>query len=322
MFAVNSKGETVSVENPIHIVDAERRLERMKVFGALLKKNFKENVAFTYAFQPLYTSDMIIFACRTLFPSASKIVRESLEIEKHLTDKLEKLDIMRSLFQCKENGSMRWYYLTLGAYVIERNLYDGEPIHIKYIQPTSYFTFQRDFKTKLITAEELEKGGVCKNYSVLEGTDLSDTASLLSHSFLRDMDNSQSEKDFKMYRFSLAWEQQKINPDGKFSNVATVCFMNTQIKRRDCYRNYQEVKNMIVKAFKRSYGISYKNNTVSAVLNDGRRIKIYIYGTSEAPQYLFSGKMTSDLDSLRELIENRADEHESKWFTENVKPYL
>ena len=325
MYAVNSKGETISVKNPINFTDAEIKLENMKIFGAFLKKNLKEDVDYIYAHQPLYTHEMIIFACRTRFSSASKIVNASLEIEKHLDEPIEKLDLMRSLFTRKEDGKVCWYYLTIGAYVIERNLYDGEPINIRYVQPVSYFAFQRDFRSKLISAEELEKGCICHGYELIteeNGLRLADTASLLSHSFERDMQGGQSQKDQKMYRFALAWEQQRINTEGKYSNVATICFMNTQIKRRDCYRNYQEVKNMIVKAYKGSYGIIYKNNTISAVLKDGRKIKIYVYGTNEAPQYLIGGRMTSDLDALRELIKNRADEHENKWFTDNVKPYL
>ena len=78
---------------------------------------------------------------------------------------------------------------------------------------------------------------------------------------------------------------------------------------------------MIVKTYKGSYGISYKDNTIKATLSDGRKITVYVYGTEEFPKYLYNGRMVMDVDMLRELIVNK-DEQESKWFTNNVKPYL
>lgn len=323
MYAVNSSGETIDVSgNVIHFLKPELKLERMNIFGALLRKNFRERVDFTYAHQPLYTNEMVIFYCKTKFSSASKIVCESLEIEKHLDEPIEKLDLMRSLFQCKEDGRVCWYYLTVGAYVIERNFYDCEPINVRYIQPTSYCTFLRKFRRNLISEEELKKGTLCKKYELLDGMDMNNAPALLSCAFERDILDGKSEKDAKMSGFAHAWKQQKINPGGEYSNVATLCFMNTSYKRRDCYLNYKEVKNMIRKAHKGAHSIIYRNNTITAVLPDGRNITVYVYGTVEAPKYLFSGKMTTSIDTLQELIRNREDEHESKWFTVNVKPYL
>lgn len=323
MYAVNSKNETIEIKkgNAIRFLSSEKKLERMKIIGAVLKKNFRENVDFTYAHQPLYTNEAIIFYCRTKFSSASKIVCDALEIEKHLDEPPEKIDLMRSLFQCKEDGRMCWYYLTVGMYIIERNFYDCEPINIRYVQPVSYYSFLRSFKNSLITEEETEKGKLCKKYAVLDGLDIDNVASLLSHSFLRDMAEGMSEKDNKMFRFAGVWKQNKISPDSEYSNVATLCFMSASTKRKDCYRNYQEVKNMIVKTYKGSYGISYKDNTIKATLPDGRKITVYVYGTEEFPEYLYNGRMVRDVDMLRELIVNK-DKQENKWFTNNVKPYL
>lgn len=324
MYAVNSFGKTIEVPNGrvIHFLNPEIKQEQMNVFKAILKNNFKENVDFTFAHQPFYTSEMIIFYCKTKISSSSKIVYDCLEIEKHLDEPIERLDLMRSLFQCKEDGHVCWYYLSVGSYIIERNFYDCEPINIRYVSPVSYHTFLRDFENRLITEEEMAKGELCKKYTLLGGLDMNDVSALLSHSFDRDIINRDSGKDQKMSRFAAAWKQQKIKPNGEYSNVATLCFLSADSKRKDCYTNYRAVKNMIKKTYKGSYGISYKQNKMKATLSDGRQITIYIYGTEEAPQYLFSGKMVTNIDGLKALIENKADEHESKWFTDNVKPYL
>lgn len=322
MFAVNSEGKTVETTKSkvINLLRPEIKLGEMKFFTNVLKMNFPENVDFTYAHQPLYSKEMVIFYCKTEVSGASRIVNESLDIVNHLDEPLEKVDMMRSLFSVKQFNKVCWYYLTVGAYVIERNFYDGKPIGISYIQPVSYASFLRNFKESQITSEELAKGGLCKKYIVIEGLDLDKPESLIPYSFDRDMTQGKSEKDNKMYLFSKAWNDKKINESGKDSNTASSYLWIADKKRNDCYKNYCDIKNLIVKNYKGSYGIKYKQNIVTAILNDGRKITIYIYGTNESPKFLINGYIASDLEGLRKIISE--NKNESEWFTKNVKPFL
>lgn len=325
MYVVNSNGETIQANEgeTIRFLKTETKFEKMRIFSEILKRNFKEKVAFTYAHQPLYTNEMIIFFCKTKFSPASQIVRESLKVEMHLDEPLEKIDVMRSLFSVKEEKKVNWYYLTVGAYIIERNLFDCNPINITYVQPISYTAFMRDFQQKRITEEDLQKNALCMKYAVIGGLDLENPVTLIAHAFERDILNGESEKDHKMYRFSQAWKQQKMNRNGEFSNIASACFVTAQGKRNDCYLNYRDIKNMIVKNYKGSYGIKYKDNIITATLNDGRHITIYLYGTNETPIYLIGGKTTINLPKLKELIaEGVCDDSESEWFVKHVKPFL
>lgn len=322
MFAVNSNG--VTVETPknkvVNLLKAEQKLEEMKYFTQILKINFPEKIDFTYVHQPLYTNDMIIFYCKTELSGASRIVNESLDIMNHLDESLEKIDMMRSLFSVKESNKMCWYYLTVGAYVFERNFHDGKPIAINYIQPISYAAFIRNFKENLISEAELKKGSFCKKYAVIEGLDINNAESLLPYSFTRDISNGASKKDNRMFEFSKAWGNNKIGQAGKDSNIASACFWVVDKKRNDCFNNYCAIKNLLVKKYKGSYGIQYKQNVVTATLNDGRKITIYLYGTNESPKFLINGRIANNLQNLCDLI--KENKNESEWFTKNVRPFL
>lgn len=322
MYAVNSNGETVQTNETIHFMKPEVKLEHMKMFTDILKSNFPEDVDFTYAHQPLYTHDAVIFFCRTQFSSASKIVNESLEFERHLNEPLEKLDLMRSLIQRKESGRICWYCLTVGMFLVERNLYDCQPINIKYVAPVPYMTFLREFRSKKITLEESKRNQLCRKYALLGGLDLDDMETLLSKSFERDFQNGTSMKDQKMHRFSLAWKKQKIGTKGETSNIASIFLANVQKKRKDCYVNYRELKNFFVKTYKRTTGIRYDGNLVTAVLPNGEKVSIYLYGTVEHPQFVIGSQMTSSLSDLKELIDKEAYKEEASWFIQNVKPFL
>ena len=77
---------------------------------------------------------------------------------------------------------------------------------------------------------------------------------------------------------------------------------------------------MLVKKYKGSYGIQYKQNVVTATLNDGRKITIYLYGTNESPKFLINGRIANNLQNLCDLI--KENKNESEWFTKNVRPFL
>ncbi len=322
MYTVNSKGENVQTNEPIHFMKPEAKLERMKLFTEILKNNFPEDVDFTYAHQPLYTHDAVIFFCRTAFSAASKIVNEANDINRHLDEPIEKLDLMRSLIQRKESGRMCWYCLTVGMFIIERNLYDCQPINIRYIEPVPYISFMRDFRSKMITQEELAMNKLCQKYAILGGLNLGDTELLLSKSFERDYLNGESAKDQKMKRFALAWKKQKIGSASEMSNVASIFLANTQKKRKDCFVNYKELKNFFVKNYKRTTGIRYDGNLVTAVLPNGEKVSIYLYGTVDNPQFVIGSQIVSTLSELKELIDLKTYQKEAQWFIQNVKPFL
>ena len=322
MYVVNSSGETIDVKEPIHFMKSEAKLERMNIFAEVMKRNFGEDVGFTFVHQPLYANDAVIFFCRTRFSSASKIVNQALEVERHLDEPIEKIDLMKSLFTRKENGKVCWYCLTVGMFVTERNLYDCKPINITYIAPTPYMSFLRSFNPKLITEEELQQNKLSKKYALLGGLDLSKPALLLEKAFDRDYNNGFSEKDQKMIRFANAWKNQKMNADGIYSNVASLFLAQTQEKRKDCYPNYRDLKNFFVKNYKRSTGIRYQDNVVTAVLPDGEPITVYIFGTVQNPKYVIGGQMVSDFSELKQLIDKQAYKEETNWFLHNVKPFL
>lgn len=322
MYVVNSNGETVQTDEAIHFMIPEAKIRHMKLFTDILKNNFPEDVDFTYAHQPLYTHDAVIFYCRTEFSSASRIVNESLEIQNHLDELLEKLDLMRSLITRKESGHICWYCLTVGMFLVERNLYDCKPVNIRYIAPVPYMSFLRDFRSKEITEEESKRNQLCQKYVLLDGLDIDNMELLLSKSFERDFQNGTSMKDQKMQRFSLAWKKQKIGTKGETSNIASVFLANVQKKRKDCYVNYRELKNFFVKNYKRTTGIRYDGNLVTAVLPNGEKIGIYLFGTVEHPQFVIGSQITGSLSDLKKLIDQKAYKEETNWFIQNVKPFL
>ena len=322
MYVVNSNGETLNVSEAIHFMKPEVKLERMNVFTGIMKNNFGEDVGFTLAHQPFYTNDAVIFFCRTRFSSASKIVNQALEIEKHFDEPIEKIDLMKSLFSRKEDGKVCWYCLTVGMFLAERNLYDGNPVNITYIAPIPYMSFLRSFNPKLITEEESQQNKLSVKYALLGGLDLGKPALLLEKSFDRDYNNGFSEKDQKMMRFANAWKKQKTNQNGIHSNTASLFLAQTQKKRKDCYPNYRELKNFFVKNYKRTTGIRYKDNVVTALLPNGEQVTVYVYGTVDNPKYVIGGQMVSELAELKHLIDEQAYKNENDWFVRNVKPFL
>ena len=322
MYVVNSNGETINVNEAIHFMNPENKLERMKVFAEIIKNNFGEDVDFTFAHQPFYTNDAVIFYCRTRFSSASRIVNQAMEIQKHLDEPIEKIDLMKSLFTRKEDGKVCWYCLTVGMFLAERNLYDCNPVNITYTAPVPYMSFLRSFNPKLITEEEMQQNKLSKKYALLGGLDLGKPALLLEKAFDRDYDNGFSEKDQKMIRFANAWKKQKTNQNGVYSNIASLFLAQTQKKRKDCYPNYCDLKNFFVKNYRRSTGIRYKDNVVTATLPDGEQITVYIFGTVQNPKYVIGGQMVSDLAELKHLIDEQAYKKETDWFLHNVKPFL
>jgi hypothetical protein len=322
MYVVNSNGETVNVNEAIRFMNPESKLERMKVFAEIIKNNFGEDVDFTFAHQPFYTNDAVIFFCRTRFSSASRIVNQAMEIQKHLDEPIEKIDLMKSLFTRKEDGKVCWYCLLVGMFIAERNLYDCNPVNITYTAPVPYMSFLRSFNPKLITEEEMQQNKLSKKYALLGGLDLGKPALLLEKAFDRDYDNGFSEKDQKMIRFANAWKKQKTNQNGVYSNIASLFLAQTQKKRKDCYPNYCDLKNFFVKNYKRSTGIRYKDNVVTATLPDGEQITVYIFGTVQNPKYVIGGQMVSDLAELKRLIDEQAYKKETDWFVRNVKPFL
>lgn len=322
MYVVNSEGKTVNVNEAIHFMNPDVKLERMNIFAEIMKNNFGEDVGFTFAHQPLYTNDAVIFYCRTRFSSASKIVNQALEIEKHLDEPIEKIDLMKSLFTRKEDGKVCWYCLTIGMFLAERNLYDCKPVNITYIAPIPYMSFLRGFNPKLITKEELQQNRLSKKYALLGGLDLSKPTVLLEKAFDRDYNNGFSEKDQKMIRFANAWKKQKTNPNGTYSNIASLFLAQTQKKRKDCYPNYRDLKNFFVKNYRRSTGIRYQGNVVTALLPNGERITVYIFGTVQNPKYVIGSQIISSLTELKRLIDEQAYKKETDWFLHNVKPFL
>lgn len=322
MYVVNSEGKTVNVNEAIHFMNPDVKLERMNIFAEIMKNNFGEDVGFTFAHQPLYTNDAVIFYCRTRFSSASKIVNQALEIEKHLDEPIEKIDLMKSLFTRKEDGKVCWYCLTVGMFLAERNLYDCKPINITHIAPIPYMSFLRSFNPRFITEEELQQNRLSKKYALLGGLDLSKPAILLEKAFDRDYSNGFSEKDQKMIRFANAWKKQKTNPNGTYSNTASLFLAQTQKKRKDCYPNYRDLKNFFVKNYRRSVGIHYQDNVVTAQLPNGERITVYIFGTVQNPKYVIGSQIISSLTELKRLIDEQAYKKETDWFSHNVKPFL
>lgn len=322
MKAVNSKNEVIEVKDKfVHFLDASIREKEMREFTEYLNNAFRENADFAYCCQPLFTNEMVVFFCRTEVSSSSQIVRNSLEIEKHLDEPQETIDLMQSLFSRKETGRIRWYYLTVGAFTFERNICDGKPIAVYYAQPVSYAKFIRNYERNLLTEDELRSGELCTGYRQISGVRLNDPMTLLSCSFERDMFGGASQKDKQMYQFCKEWEQKRTRTGGKDSNRATFCLIQIGEKRKDCYPNYKEVKNLIKKRFHDSYKIQYHNNVVTAMLNDSTSITLYISGTVNHPLYVIGGKTAGTLEELGILLDDKIYEHEEKWFSD-MKPYI
>lgn len=320
MLAVNSKGETVEIteDDFARFPDEQERRNDLNDFLDYVKSCITEDVLFLSAFQPNYNTDMVIFPFRTPLVSTSHLVKESLEIEEHLDEKQERVDLLKSVFSSKEDGKVKWYFLSVGCIAIERNFVDNAPIAIRYIKPIAYETFKRNFESVSANGEKLD--AFSRKYKLIDSViGLDKPAVLLNRSFFREGKGEASDK--ALMKICLEWHNGCINPKGKDSNIATKTLLYIG-DRRDCYPEYKAIKNMIVKAHIGAYGIIYTKNTVRATLPNGDKFVLFIGGTADDPIYVLGGQAVRSLDELKTLIDEGAYKNESEWFTESVKPFV
>lgn len=324
-YVINSRGQVVELtesQNVLRLIRQETREQELSDFSKQLPLS-NDCEKFCFLIQPSYTMEQILLITKTELASNSKAVKLSNELEKHpdiLANK-EQTEFLKSILPYEENGKRKWFYLTVGSIVFERNLYDCKPIDVNYVQPISYSTFIRKLK------EQQSEDNENFRYSLItNGVNLFDSTSLLPLALERDIVNdtgsldSNSIFDKKIIDFLSGYKKEKYSLRDKNSNKATTCISIINENCNNIFLIYQQVKKRFRKEFKSEH-IFYENNCITVALSPKNKILLYASGTKDNPQFIVGGRVIVGLNNLVENIKNNNFE-EMDWFTNNVKPYI
>lgn len=335
-YAINSKGETVQINDNdavLRFIPQEVREKEMRKFVndfSVLMQHLgvdSDHKGYCFMVQPLSTKEQVLFFTKTEFSSSSQAVKLANELNKHpeaLGNK-EKREFLQSIFRDESSASPRYYFLNVGSITFERNQYDCKRINVGYRQPIPYAEFKASLDNWLITQDEMDAGENCEKYKLSpNGIDLENSQFLLSIAFDRDIVNGQESKFDKNVFNAIAYYKKAKGYGEKDaqSNLATTCLSVINEPSRNIYEIYEEVKNCIKKTYQGAYNVRYKGSRISATLENGNKIALYVGGTKENPQFIVGGKVLYSIEELKTLLTTPEIYEEKAWFTSKVKPNI
>lgn len=333
---IDSSGNVITLPqtaNNIRLIPVELREKELNKFvedfSSLLSVRGIDVNGKKYSFmiQPFYTTERLLIFAKTEFSSSSQAVKLSNEIEKHpeIMANKEKTEFLKSIFPDSSSGRTRWYFLTVGYVVFERNLYDCKRINLGYAPPVPYEKFIKSVKGQLLKPEDDEKNGVCYGFKLIENdVPVWDGKDLLPCSFERDITGGKESK-FDILIGEAVAEYKRLKGYGnkdRLSNKANLCLSIINDNNRNIFPIYLDVKNCIKKTFKDAFNVQYKGNRITAQLGNGQKLTIYVYGADDRPQFVIGGNVYSGVPKLQEALQSSAAFTETEWFTEKVKPNI
>lgn len=333
---IDSSGNVITLSQEaknVRLIPVEvraRELEKFsKDFSSMLAKKSidTQNKGFCYMIQPYYTTERLLIFAKTEFSSSSQAVKLANEIEKHpeIMASKEKTEFLKSIFPDSSSGRTRWYFLTVGYIVFERNLYDCKRINLRYIPSVPYEQFMRMIKEQLIKQDEDNSKGICYGFKLISNSiAIENPENLLSCSFERDISDGKT-SNFDTVVNETVNEYKKLkeysNKD-RLSNKANLCLSIISDNNRNIFPIYLEVKNCIKKTFKDAFNVQYKGNRITAQIDEGQKLTIYAYGSDDNPQFVIGGNFYSGIKELQEAFQSSEAFTEATWFSAKVKPNI
>lgn len=335
-YAINSQGQVVEIEDNKSVtrfLSLEKRLQELRECANDLLQSLSEQgtdvnqKSFVYMVQPTYTAERLLYFAKTEFSSSSQAVKIANELNLHpeiLADK-QKTEFYQSIFAEGDAGNARWYFLSVGTIVIERNLCDCKKIDVNLLQTIPYAQFVNQLPHMLVTQDDMDSNKIChRYYLVTNGIRIKEPHSLLPLAFERDIKDGQySDFDRKIFNSIQMYKKAKgFAYKDKTSNQATICLSVINENKRNVFPVYNQIKNCIKKNCGNAYGIIYHGNRVDATLNDTQKFTVYVGGTNENPEFIVGGYTYRTFEDFKQAFIDGTIFRETKWFAEKVKPHI
>lgn len=297
---VSSKDNIVDVPETVlnDFPDFEKRKNEMLGLLQYISDNVGKKINIAYSYQKEGYKEKVYIPFREEISSSDRLAKEYIEFKNgNFREDNPNIDILKSMVRVKSDNGIRFFLLTLGCIIIERNYVDNEIISVNYTLPVTYGTFinavrQDDTYTFIsdIAYKTVFKSGTVVPYS----------------------------KDVSKLNSNISCLMTFLNKNKAiYSNKATDCLKKMSIKRNEFFSEYKAIKNMIIKTFPKSRGIIYnrEKSYINAIIKkDGMEIftTIFVYGTATNPYYIFRGEVASNIEELKLLLISNKKEEE--WF--------
>ena len=334
-YVIDSAGNAVELAdsaNEIRLIPVGVRVNELKVFAEELKQLLEydgintNSMSFFYMVQPFGTEERAVFFTKTEFNSSSTAVKIAGDLKSHpeiLADR-DKAEYFQSIVPVTGKGLRQYFLLSIGYVSFERNLYDCKRIMTSYTPPIPYRRFLSIMKDELITQEALDEKQLSPLYKVIsEDVKLTDPDTMLSYAVHRDLRKEGSE--FDKYVVNALGAYEKVNRyDLKYkkSNQSTMCLLAINAQNSNIYNEYKQIKNCIKKTLKGAYNIRYKRNKITAHLEDGNELTIYVKTTGENAQFVINGNLVQGIDNFKKYLLSDQLFSEQEWFRDKVQPYI
>jgi hypothetical protein len=308
---VNSKGETITVEDEVTVMNDFPNFEKRKTEMLEVLKHIsniiRKKINIVYSYQEKNYKEKVYIPFREEVLSSDRLAKKYIQFKNNEYKEKTDIDVLKSMVRIKAESGIKFYLVTLGCITIERNYADNEIISIQYSRPVPYYQFAIKIK------QETEKAIDTEKYTVISDIDYK---TLFKNGTVKAYSEDVSKTDTDIERLVEKLNQNKAVD----SNRANECFKQISIKRKDFFAEYRTIKEMMIKTFPRSRGIIYNKDKscIRAVLKEDnveRYVNVLVGGTAENPCYIFNGKTADSVSKLQKLL--IANEKE-EWFTQVI----
>lgn len=334
-WVIDSLGNAVSIpqdKNSIRILKQEIRINELKKFAegllnALKETSSKINTAyFDFMVQPLYNKERVIYFTKSNISTTAKVLKLSRELVQNPQIENERpefqdkdvVNFCKSIFK-DEKQEKKWFYLSVGCILFERNFYDCKYIDVTHIQPIPYAQFIKDLSTKNNNPNE-------KYEYISSGTPIDNVQELSQKAFVNEL-TSEETSPFILEISAFVNEyiqKNEIDKRDKASNKTTLFISLINNFKGDIFSTYLEIKNVIKKLYNEAYNISYvkNSNLITAQIDDNHKIEIFVCnGNNGAFNYIVNGNIFTSINNLKAALQNLDNLLKpNDWFTKKVLP--